>query len=152
RVADPPHPRVGQKALGAASGGDEDLPGTGSVILQGYQQHHDSQVLRRIAGFAFGTDAPLAPDLEGYVRGGTVGDVGERHHGDLAARLLAQLCDHGRHVGDGRSVEHAGEIVDVATGGRDRDLEQGAAESHEHGGEEAYVSAPQLDSARLADT
>ena len=89
RIADPAHPGIGEEALGAASGGDEDLPRTGPVILQGHEQHRDARVLGRIAGFAFGADAPLAPDLEGYVRGGTVVDIGERHHGDLAPRLLA---------------------------------------------------------------
>ena len=47
-------------------------------------------------------------------------------------------------MGDARGVEHAGEVVDVAAGRGDGDLQQGATESDEHGREESYVIAPRF--------
>src|SRR5437868_928937 len=123
RVADPAHARVREKPFGATPRRDGDIPCAWTVVLLGHDEHYYAEVLSRIAGFALRADTPLAPDLEGHVRGGPVADIGECHHGDLAPRLLAQLGDHGGHVGDGGWVEHGGEVVDVAAGGRDGDLQ-----------------------------
>jgi len=56
-----------------------------------------------------------------------------------APRLVAQLGDHRFHVRDRRGIEHAGEVVDVAAGRRDGDLQQGAAEGDKYGRSESYA-------------
>jgi len=84
------------------------------VILQRNKQHHDPEVLRRIARLPLRPDAPAPADLERYVRRRAVSDIGKGYHGDFAARLDAHLGDHRFHVRDRRRVEHRGEIVHVA--------------------------------------
>jgi len=93
-------------------------------MLQRNEQHHDSEVLRRIARLALRPDAPATADLERYVRRRAVSDIGEGYDGDFAARLGAHLSDHRFHVRDRRGVEHAGEVVHVAPRRRHGNLEE----------------------------
>jgi len=65
---------------------------------------------------------PLASDLEGDVARRAVAQVRERHDDNLAAALGTHLGDHGFHARHRRGVEHAGEVVDVARGRRERYL------------------------------
>src|SRR2546430_871709 len=121
-VANPAHARIREESLGAATGGDKDLSRPRTVMLQRNEQHHDSEVLRRIACLALRPDAPATADLERYVRRRAVSDIGEGYDGDFAARLGAHLSDHRFHVRERRRVEHPGEIVHVAPRRRQLDL------------------------------
>src|SRR5260370_14586043 len=101
---------MGEKTLGAAPGGDEHRPGAGTVVLQGNEQHYDTEVFRRIPGLSFCSHAPLAANLERDIRSRAVSDVGEGYDCDLAVRLVAHLGGHPLHMRDGGRIEHASEI------------------------------------------
>lgn len=124
RIADPAHPRIGKKSLGATPGRDEQVPGAGPVVAPWHEQHHDPEVLPRIARLPLATHPPFAADLEGNIACLAPTEIRPGDDGDLAARLLAHLGDHVFHVRHGFRGEDVREIVDVAHGGGDGDLNE----------------------------
>ena len=98
------------------------------MILEGHEQYHDAEVLCRVSRFTLRPHTPLAPDLQRHVRGLAVPDVRESHEDDLPPCLLAHVGDHRLHVRDGRRIEHAREVVDVAAGRGEGDLLQAKEE------------------------
>ncbi len=94
------------------------------MVVPWHEQHHDPEVLSRIARLPLGTHPPVAPDLEGDIARLPTAEIRPCHDRDLAARLLAHLGDHVFHVRHGFGGQHVREIVDVAHGGGDGDLNE----------------------------
>jgi hypothetical protein len=98
------------------------MPRAGLVVLARHEQDHDAQVAGGIARGGARSDLPFAPDLQRHVGGRTVADVGQGHDHDLAARLILHFGDARLEARNRGGVEHAGEVVDIAAGGRQLDL------------------------------
>ena len=110
------------------------------MILARDEQHHDAEVLRRIARLALRADTPLPADLERDVGRRAVADIGECDDRDVAPRLFPHLSDERFHALHGGRVEDVREVVHIPRGGGERDLRED--EQQGHAGEKVHAGRP----------
>jgi hypothetical protein len=108
-AADASRSCVGDEPFSPLACKNETMPVTVSAR---FEENHRARVPRGVARIADLPDFPFPAYLERDIRGGVLADVAQRHHRNLAPRLVPHVLGDPRDRLDRSGVEYMREIVD----------------------------------------